>query len=85
MDGGMMTTLKVTPSKTAGEWEFFEERHCPGCGHRGVWCETGPGDYYVGPTYACTSCSQSGVMWDTSTNSVPAEVFAALKAAEPAP
>lgn len=30
---------------------------CPNCGNKEVWVE-GEGDYYVGPTYLCTSCKE---------------------------
>lgn len=40
-------------------WEEYEktELHCPLCGDRSVWSETGPGDFYVGADFLCTSCS----------------------------
>lgn len=31
--------------------------HCPGCGKKAVWRETGGGDYYVGERHICASCS----------------------------
>jgi predicted RNA-binding Zn-ribbon protein involved in translation (DUF1610 family) len=37
------------------EWtktEYF----CPNCGKLEVWSEDGPGDYYAGEDYVCTSC-----------------------------
>lgn len=33
------------------------EYFCPSCGKQTVWVETGDGDFYVGPTHLCTSCS----------------------------
>ena len=33
--------------------------HCPGCGVRGVWMRSGPGDYYVGEDYICTNCAHT--------------------------
>ena len=37
------------------EWEKTE-LFCPHCGKRGVWHDTGGGDYYVGETFICPAC-----------------------------
>jgi hypothetical protein len=33
--------------------------YCVRCGHRGVWTETGDGDYYVGSVSYCRECGTS--------------------------
>ena len=83
----MTKSLKVTPPGSTGgtrhvEWEFLPETFCPGCGHKGVWHETGSGDYYVGEDYGCTACGSKGCMWDTSGGTLDDHVSASLKAAE---
>lgn len=30
--------------------------HCPGCGAKTVWRDTGGGDLYLGATHICISC-----------------------------
>lgn len=30
--------------------------YCPKCGQHQVWVDTGPGDYYSGPTHYCLAC-----------------------------
>lgn len=30
--------------------------HCPNCGKKAVWHETGGGDYYVGEMHICADC-----------------------------
>ena len=29
---------------------------CPYCGKITIWVETGPGDYYEGPSHHCSDC-----------------------------
>lgn len=38
-------------------YKLVEGMYCPECGAQTVWVETGDGDYYVGPTWYCTTCS----------------------------
>jgi transposase-like protein len=37
------------------EWQK-SAYHCPRCGQKEVWHETGPGDYYVGEKFICLAC-----------------------------
>ena len=45
------------------ELEYLPTLYCPACGVQTVWHETGPGDYYVGETFHCSSCGATGSMW----------------------
>lgn len=53
-----MKTIVTYDFKTHTLRAEFEstEYFCPSCGKQTVWVETGEGDYYVGPSYYCTSC-----------------------------
>jgi hypothetical protein len=35
-----------------------DDCHCPHCGEKQVWVDTGPGDYYEGESYFCLGCER---------------------------
>lgn len=91
--------MKTDPFKVACyKWQrdnFAESQHymetwedtrffCPNCGEKTVWVEGSPGDYYVGPSYLCSSCSHGfnlpSETGDFSANEQDKQRLAAIRA-----
>ena len=41
------------------DWEYLDSMFCVGCGHKGIYQETGCGDYEVGPLHVCPECKRT--------------------------
>lgn len=62
------------------QYKRWDTMYCPVCGNKGIWYETGAGDYYVGPSHYCEVCASQFTIQEGGTMREGNPYYAVIKA-----